>query len=489
MGKADFLSDLVRSLSKSEKRHFKLFASRYKHDGEKNYMGIFRIFEKQKQSDSTDLADQVKKETESRNLAADKHYLSEMLMTSLRQFHEESTIQMKLGNELLSVELLRNKGLFAHALQKILRLKKEARRVELLDMLLLAIGIERDIRYLGNLGWNEEFENLFNEEEQTLEQIRVLNQINRRRTELFRLSLSKGEPKSNEELLRWEELMGLLDPDVCTTGLVTETSQRMRAWAHALFMLQLNKEANDMNRRRRIFFSEHPQLIEKSPKEYVVHLFLHVSTSMKAGDYKEAEDLLDEIRNQRKIYNENSSPALATEIDERLLNTEIYLYGKSGQHSRICDLEQRAETYFKEMRTDSLGMFAYNMATAFMMTGNYRKVIRWTHRAIHKPNSKTYHLVYMVSHYLQAIAHIELSDPDVALSLIASAKRYCQQHKTDTGIELQILEALRKCASVDEAAERQLIAASFLAESGDDPQYKGREEYLALHTWLGNLAG
>lgn len=485
MARTDFLTDLIQSLSKSEKRYFKLYASRYRHSGEKKYLGIFRVLEKEKSKASSE---QISREADSRNPASDKHYLSEMLMASLRQFHAESTLSMRLENELLSVELLFNKGLFIHALQKLLRVKKEALRTEMHQLLLRIIGLERDIRYLGNINWREESDKLFAEEEQVLSHIASLAAINRKRTELFRISLEQGKPKTAQEQQRWDELMAALDPDQSQTGLLTETSQRMRAWAHALFMLQRFDEANTMNRRRRNFFRQHPQLIGKNPKEYIIHCFLHVSTSTKAGHYDEADKLLEEIRKLRKQYNENTSPAIAAEIDERLINTEIYLYGKSGRHDLICAMEDRAEKYFREMRTDAIGMFAFNLATAFMLSRNYRKAIRWTNRVISDPSGRNHHIVYMSSMYMQAAVHIALGDPDVALSLVNSAKRYVKTRRAEPGIEPHILDMLRRCADVQFESERSEIARAFLRTSMQDPLYAQQEEYQALHAWIVSLS-
>ncbi len=189
MEKPDFVIDLVRSLSKPEKRYFKIFASRYKQDGEKKYLQLFRAFEKMRTNDPAELAGKLKEYEYCGTLAGDKHYLSEMLVDSLRHFHAESTVQARLANEMLAVDLLRRKGLFAHALRRLLRLKKEAVRCELAELVVQAIGMECEIRAAATIEWPALSEQLAGEKEDWLFKMIHLNRIDRMRIGQLRYSV------------------------------------------------------------------------------------------------------------------------------------------------------------------------------------------------------------------------------------------------------------------------------------------------------------
>jgi len=67
------LFDLVKSLTKSEKRFFKLSSSLQ--SGEKNYLKIFYVIDRQKSYDEEAIKEQFKKETFIKHFPSEKNHL------------------------------------------------------------------------------------------------------------------------------------------------------------------------------------------------------------------------------------------------------------------------------------------------------------------------------------------------------------------------------------------------------------------------------
>ncbi len=490
MKKPDFLTDIIRSLSKPEKRYFKLFAARYKQDEEKKYIRLFRAFEKMRSDDPDGVPGKLKEEDYSGHLAYDKHYLSEILLASLRQFHADSTIQLGLGTELLSVELLRGKGLHAHALKKVQRVKKEAEKYELLEILLHAISLEKEIRFTGSIDWPDAAPAIFAETERVLEKIRVMNRLDSRRVELLIMAKEKGRPGSEAELAEWNKQLATFSDDVNLTGLASETSMRQRLQAYARFVMRDSHGADSVNAKRYEFFRTHSGEVEKAPLEYVLFLFFYCWTSTQVGNYERAEMLLGDLRGLREKYAGNVSPAMCREIDNRLLPTEIYLYGKTGQYERIVALEPEAEKFYKHIAAGLEGSFIFNMATTFLIAGDFRRVISWTHRANSTGVLRKDYVTYTINRMMQIIAHLSLGDHEVATSLANATQRYVLQRKDAAGsIDAHFIALLKKCAATDEPASQGRFAAAFLGSHANDKVFANAEEYYPLRIWVNKLAG
>lgn len=490
MKKPDFLTDIIRSLSKPEKRYFKLFAARYKQDEEKNYIRLFNAFEKLRSDSPARATGKLKEEDYSGRLAYDKHYLSEILLASLRQYHAESTIQLELGTELLSVELLRGKGLHAHALKKVQRVKKEAEKYELLEVLLHAISLEKEIRFTGSIGWPELAPAIFEETEHVLEKIRVMNRLDSQRVELLLMAKEKGRPASENEMEEWNRRLETFSDDVNLTGLAGETSMRQRLQAYARFVMRDSSGADKVNAKRYGFFRAHPEQVEKAPLEYVLFLFTYCWTSTQVGNYAQAEILLNDLRGLREKYAGNVSPAMCREIDNRLLPTEIYLYGKTAQYDRIVALEPEAEKFYRHIAPGLEGSFIFNMATTFLIAGDFRRVISWTHRANSTGVLRKDYVTYTINRIMQIIAHLSLGDHEVATSLANATQRYVLQRKdAGGGIDASFIALLKKCAATDEHHEQRRYAAEFLEVHAGDKVFAGAEEYYPLRCWVKKLAG
>ena len=90
------LFSLIKSLSKSEKRNFKLYASKHV-IGEKNsYMDLFDCIEQQKEYDEALIKKTNKDKFFIKRFAAHKGYLYVLILKSLRVFHSNRTVELEL---------------------------------------------------------------------------------------------------------------------------------------------------------------------------------------------------------------------------------------------------------------------------------------------------------------------------------------------------------------------------------------------------------
>jgi len=92
---------LIKSLSKGEKKFFKLFSSDSK--AEKNYLCLFVTLEKQKRYNEKKLKQKFSA------FAFDKIYLQKQILKALRVYHAESTPELQLRSMNIETEILTNK--------------------------------------------------------------------------------------------------------------------------------------------------------------------------------------------------------------------------------------------------------------------------------------------------------------------------------------------------------------------------------------------
>ena len=118
------LFELIKSLSKSEKRFFKLSSSLQ--TGDKNYLKIFDAIEKQAVYNEAGLKIAFKKETFVSHFPSEKNHLYKLLLKSLRNYHSDNSINSLLKQEIKNVEILYKKALFKECNKFLVRAKKQA---------------------------------------------------------------------------------------------------------------------------------------------------------------------------------------------------------------------------------------------------------------------------------------------------------------------------------------------------------------------------
>jgi len=124
------LFDLIKRLTKSEKRYFTVNSKAQK--GSKLYLTLFQEMDKMETYDEAKLKDRLKslgfKPT---NLAVTKVHLTKLILKALRSFYEGNTREHTVLSMLLEAEILKNKGLYQQAIKHFEKAKDTARHFEM----------------------------------------------------------------------------------------------------------------------------------------------------------------------------------------------------------------------------------------------------------------------------------------------------------------------------------------------------------------------
>ncbi|MGB1206678.1 MAG: hypothetical protein ACPG5B_13590 [Chitinophagales bacterium] len=146
MKKLASLFQLIKSLSKSEKRYFKVFVGKHSSGAEKNYVQLFDAIDRQNTFEEASLLHYLKSlKIKTTYLAADQNYLYKLILKSLRNYHAGKTISLKIKEELEYVEILFNKGLYQQCNKILQKAKAKTKKLDLYALLLETIAWEQKL--------------------------------------------------------------------------------------------------------------------------------------------------------------------------------------------------------------------------------------------------------------------------------------------------------------------------------------------------------
>ncbi|MFI5150199.1 MAG: hypothetical protein ACHQRM_10745 [Bacteroidia bacterium] len=129
----DELARLILSLTKAEKRYFKMFTSLQ--SGEKDYLKLFEAIEKQDEYDEEKIKKQFAKDDFIKRLPAVKNYLYAQILKSLRVLHAGNSIRSRLKEMLEDISNLFEKRLYKQCLKYVEKAKEVAKKNELFPIL------------------------------------------------------------------------------------------------------------------------------------------------------------------------------------------------------------------------------------------------------------------------------------------------------------------------------------------------------------------
>ena len=146
MAKKGNLFLFIKSLSKSEKRYFRIYAGMS--GKEANYLRLFDAIEGQEEYNEAEIRKKFKGEKFVSQLHVTKIYLTELILKALRNYHSDTSVHSKLLDLIKDIELLFDKELYDLCYYKIMKAEELAGKYEelaLLTKILFWISIARRV--------------------------------------------------------------------------------------------------------------------------------------------------------------------------------------------------------------------------------------------------------------------------------------------------------------------------------------------------------
>jgi hypothetical protein len=141
------LFELIKSLSRTQKRYFKVYCGEGG-DSKSNYMRLFEAIDKQSVYDEDLIRKQFEGEKFIKHLSSEKRYLIDLILKAMRAYSGEKSVDARLRGSILDIEFLFKQRQFPLALKKIQRATKEAEQLERYPALLELVDYEARIKGL-----------------------------------------------------------------------------------------------------------------------------------------------------------------------------------------------------------------------------------------------------------------------------------------------------------------------------------------------------
>src|SRR5437764_5423213 len=143
----DILFQMIRSLEKAEKRHFKIYIKRSSSNENLKIIQLFDALDKLKDYDEKILLKKLPdiQKTQLSNLKA---HLYKQILASLRLLKSAESIDLQLNEQFDYAHILYKKGLFLQSLRIIDRAKEIAKTHQKFNFLTQAIALEKRIESL-----------------------------------------------------------------------------------------------------------------------------------------------------------------------------------------------------------------------------------------------------------------------------------------------------------------------------------------------------
>lgn len=484
---------LIKSLGKSEKRYFRISASRHV-IGEKNtYLKLFDAIMQQKQYDEKAIKEIFKKQQMGKNLAVEKNRLYNLILKSLSDFHSGISIESKLREHMQQIEVLFEKGLFEQGVKIIKRAKKIAiethKHLYLLELQrwekrLLAINqyqsdVENrvDIIYKEAFEWTGKYQKLLR-----IEQI-YYNVLNFHQTE--------NKVRKKNDLIKLKKTVAAIQTKTNENNL--DAIQKMYYYSMLSSYYRLE---NNPARAYKYLYKQNSLYSEK-PAD-IGELLIYISSmnnlsliQLELHKYKEAHKTFIKVRHAGSLPISQKSLRVKTAVFISY-SIELELYITIGDFEKgmlmVKSIQKEFEKYTPTLATSFIFTFWYGFAIVCFGAGEYKQALKWLNKIIDHTEQHVRLDIQCFARILGLIVHYELGNEIQLPYYVRSVYRYLLKRQRLFKFEVLVLEFIRKKTPKINSTRDLRMAFAELKESmlilKKDKHEKRAFDYFDFISWL-----
>ena len=196
----DALFQLVKSLEKSEKRNFKLYAKRNSSSEDLKVVQLFDALDKMADYNEKELLKKTKS-VKKQQLSNIKANLYKQILSRLRLIRDEANIDIHLHEMMDHARILYNKGLYLQSLKMLERLKETAKAHQQLTFLQQVLFFEKKIESLYITRSIQNKADLLTTESDTVtNQLTLVNHLSNLSLQLYSWYIKNGHARNSKDI-------------------------------------------------------------------------------------------------------------------------------------------------------------------------------------------------------------------------------------------------------------------------------------------------
>ncbi|MDH7447384.1 hypothetical protein [Aquimarina sp. 2201CG14-23] len=430
MKKNEELFFLIKSLSKSEKRYFKVNT---KGNEASEYLSLFNAIEAQKKYDETQIKLLFKDKAFVSQLTTLKNYLRQRILQSLRNYHAKISIQAELTDILRNVEILFHKGLYTVCESELKRAEKKALNFQQ-DLLLFQIQDWK--RKVHQALYPQDFESL---KGIITQQKESLNST----IEYINLLLANTDP-ANFSLSHKK-----------THRLQNKTLKTLHIYRKQLASRN-NEKAKQTIEKLLKEWEQNPELLKEYFATYFSVCNSYLGFLVFKKSYKEA--FVRILLLKQKANEIATSSASIIKETLRLYNIELEIHRNLKELHNTQEIIEDIQVFInanKLMIPNSYWLsFRFQFANIYFRKKDYKKTLHWVNDILNHQTKKDRKDLVTYTYWLNLLTHYELENGFTLRYLIDSLKKHIKKQKNIESYEKILMSFLSKTVEFSEKAQK-----------------------------------
>ncbi len=468
IAKSDHLLELIQSLTKAEKRHFKLFSSRLQRQEGTQFIKLFDILEKLKEIDDDSIRKKlggiagVKYANLKRNLYSN-------VLTSLRLIHSSKKVDLEIREQIDYARILYGKGLYIQALRLLERIKTVAQNHDQQILLLEITEFEKLIesRHISR-DHKDRSKQLSEESTRLSDNVMTSIKLSNLKLLMYGKYVQMGHVMNAKDEKLIQQLYKSNLPKINETQLTIldlKTYHQCQVWYYFI-QLDFNQCREHAFRWKEILESK-PIMVEADPDSYMHAMHYILTCSYNLKQYSIFVKTLTELEKFRQLnyakFNDNSKILSFIYVHTSRLH-KIFMEGKFKEGIEdIPKTLSRIEKYEDKLDEHRILVFYFKIAWMYIGAGDPRSASNYLDRIIDLKSIPLREDLQGYARLLNLIAHFEMGNKGLLSYLVRSSNYFLKKMHDLNKVQKATLHFFNRLINADSFKEKELFT-SFLPE-------------------------
>lgn len=442
---------LVKAMSRGEKRFFTLYVSKYAKKKNNNITQLCDIYDNHSEWNEPQIKKSLRKEKLDGFTSVLNNRLLDKLVTSLRLQSTENLIDLSINRFIEEARILYQREIFDLAIDKIRKAKNLAYSSEKYDKLLEICSVEKLIlvRVVNNQEFREFCLNSSKEIDEIIKIIVNKNAYQELSDEMFYLYRKLGVPKNNKE----KSLLKKLTTHPLLKNIEQAKSISAKSsfyFIYTIYFLSLQEKKKALNT-----IDKHLKIIEGNNQYFRNNLdqclsalnnalYIHSENNDKIALFK----TIDKIRKLQTVHKiENTyfnrlifETTYSMELDYYIKNNEL-----KAAKNLVPDIIQELKKYSKYgWSLDRFLTMAFGISLVYFYDNNIEESHIWIDKILEYENKNSNLQILSFAKILDLILHYQRHNKSLLLYRSKSVTRYLKKNNTLHEIDKGLIKMLHQ---------------------------------------------